>query len=100
MTKLSVFAVVLVLFAGTAAMLRTDRTAARPVADSAILAGSAPFRDGLYLGRFAARRGEPMHIASGRWVTPADRNLFVIGFEHGYQEQATRASAPIEQQAR
>lgn len=92
MKKLSVFAAVLALFAGTAAMMRSDRASASPASTSTILASSAPFRDGLYLGRLAARQGKPMHIASGRWAAPGDRNSFVAGFQQGYQElQATQS---------
>jgi hypothetical protein len=92
MRKLSVCAAVLALFAGTAGMIRSER-AAGSSSDFAMLHSKAAFRDGLYLGRLAAQQGGPMHIASGRWATAADRQLFVAGFQRGYQElTATRAS--------
>jgi len=49
-------------------------------------ATEASFRDGLHLGRLTAQQGGPMHIASGRWATAADRRLFVAGFQEGYYE--------------
>ena len=95
MRKLSGLAAVLALFAGTAAMMHSDRATTTSARDSAMLDGNGAFRDGLYLGRLAARQGAPMHIASGRWATAADRNSFVAGFLHGYQElQAVRTAAP------
>ena len=100
MKKFSAFAAVLALLAGAAAMMRSDRASESAAAKSVMLAGSAPFRDGLYLGRLAARHHAPMHIASGRWATAADRNLFVAGFRHGYQDQqATQASLPVTHEA-
>jgi hypothetical protein len=49
-------------------------------------AASAPFRDGLYLGKLAAQRGEPVHVATGRWSADNDRTLFAAGYEQGYNE--------------
>jgi hypothetical protein len=86
MTKLSVFAALLALFGGTAAMLHSDQPGMLPTTSPATLAGSAAFRDGLYLGQLTARRGGQMHIASGRWATISDRGLFVAGFQQGYRE--------------
>ena len=48
-------------------------------------ASSAAFRDGMYLGKLAAQRGEPAHLASGRWTT-ADRSAFIAGYGRGYAE--------------
>ena len=93
MKQLSVFAALLALFAGTAARLQSERRVTPPGADSAMLNSRAAFRDGLYLGRFTARRGEQLHIANGRWATAVDRGLFTAGFQQGYQEiQASRAA--------
>jgi hypothetical protein len=92
MKKLALLAAVLALFSATAAMFRGDRLLTASAHESVTLATSAAFRDGLYLGRLAAQRGGPMHIASGRWATAADRGLFVAGFQKGYHGlEATRA---------
>jgi hypothetical protein len=92
MRKLSVFAAVLALFAGTAARLQTSRPNAPQAALGDVrLSNSGAFRDGLYLGGLTARRGGPTHIASGRWAFPADRALFVAGFQQGYHEVLERS---------
>lgn len=46
---------------------------------------SAPYRDGLYLGKLTAERGAESHISSGRWTTEGDRASFTAGFQQGYQ---------------
>jgi len=43
----------------------------------------AAFRDGLYLGGFAMKRGEYPHVAAGRWSTEADRAAFRAGYRQG-----------------
>ena len=48
---------------------------------------SGPFRDGLYLGKLAAKQGAAPHITTGRWATEADRVRFTAGFQHGYAEE-------------
>ena len=45
---------------------------------------SAPYRDGLYLGKLAAARGGQSQISIGRWTTEADRASFKWGFQQGY----------------
>jgi len=47
-------------------------------------ATSAPYRDGLYLGKLAAAGGGEPHISTGRWTTEADRASFKAGFQQGY----------------
>ena len=47
---------------------------------------SGPFRDGLYLGKLAAKQGGEAHIPSGRWATRAEPLSFTAGFQQGYQE--------------
>ena len=92
MKKLSVFAALLALFAGTAARLHSDRQATLPGPNPAMLNSNGAFRDGLYLGRLTAQRGGQLHIANGRWATAVDRGLFTAGFQQGYHEiQASRA---------
>lgn len=87
MKKLSLCLTVLALFAGAAAMLPNDRPNPLPVTETdASRDASAAFRDGLYLGKLAARQGNPMLMASGRWSTSGDRALFAVGYQRGYQE--------------
>jgi hypothetical protein len=44
------------------------------------------YRDGLFLGKFAAEHGEAPHIAVGRWSTVAERVSFAAGYQRGYTE--------------
>src|SRR5213595_2593847 len=41
-----------------------------------VRATSAPYRDGLYLGKLAAARGGESQISTGRWTAEADRASF------------------------
>jgi hypothetical protein len=70
---------------GTTALLANNVRAARhvPSADAQLNVDGA-FRDGLYVGRFAAQHGGPEHPPIGRWSTDRDRALFVAGFHRGY----------------
>jgi len=52
-------------------------------------ASDAAYRDGIYLGRLAAKDGEAPHIARGRWSADEDRASFSAGYEHGYTETMT-----------
>jgi hypothetical protein len=45
----------------------------------------AAFRDGLYLGGLAMKRGEYPHVAAGRWSQEADRAAFRAGYRQGYR---------------
>jgi hypothetical protein len=107
MKKLYLFASLLALCAGTAAMLPGARPSASLFvggnsADKSSFGGdssrhdSGAYRDGLYLGRFTAERGSPRHVVSGRWATTDNRALFAAGYEQGYGESAaTRALAAL-----
>jgi hypothetical protein len=65
----------------------------RPVRGSATnldrSSNDAAFRDGAYLGRLAAERGEVLHIASGRWSNEEDRRSFTSGYKEGYAKVLT-----------
>lgn len=49
-------------------------------------ATNGAFRDGAYLGKLAAERGEQPHVAFGRWRDILDRKSFVEGYESGYRQ--------------
>lgn len=87
MKRLSVFAVLLALFAGTAATLHSNRAEMLVGPNPAMLNSSAAFRDGLYFGRLASQQGGPAHIANGRWAKSVERGLFTAGFQQGYNER-------------
>jgi hypothetical protein len=86
MKKLSVYMLVIALSAGSAA---TVQRAMRIQADSdtnVLIDTNGAFRDGLYLGKLAARNGEPPHIAIARWATDKDRSAFREGYERGFSQ--------------
>jgi hypothetical protein len=59
----------------------------------------AAFRDGLYLGKLAAQRGESAHIAVSRWAKESDRTLFASGYQLAYGESLARISKEQSDQA-
>lgn len=49
---------------------------------------TAAYRDGLYVGKLVAQRGE-QHVAPvGRWATQTDRDAFLAGYEQANPEIA------------
>jgi hypothetical protein len=85
MKTLSAIIVILAMVAGTGfAWMATVHGNTRP---SEVSYGA--YRDGMYLGRLAAKDGEAPHIASGRWSADEDRASFSAGYEHGYTETTT-----------
>jgi hypothetical protein len=94
MKKLSLYVLVIALSAGSAATVQTMRTQANSDITASIDANGA-FRDGLYLGKLAARRGEQPHVAIARWATDDDRAAFREGYERGFS-QTLSERAPSE----
>jgi hypothetical protein len=92
MSKLATYALVIAVSIGTTAMLANRKSATNPdtSADSR-LATSAAFQDGMYLGKLAAKNGQPLRIAVGRWSTDQDRASFTDGYERGYIDSLARA---------
>ena len=88
MRRLFLFAILLTLCGGVAFVLRSAaRQDSFPkLHDNNPVQTRAAFRDGLYLGRLAAQRGEEPHISEGRWSNQADRTLFTAGYAQGYDE--------------
>ena len=98
MTKLSLYVAVLALFAGATATLQAILHHGQPIVRRVIEAdashsASAAFRDGLYLGRIAAKQGGPIRLASGRWATNGDRTLFAEGYQQGYHDLLANRAA-------
>lgn len=85
MSRLSSGALVIAVCLGAAAMLASSR---EPVSESGATdvhqATEGAFRDGLYLGKLAAERGQPSHVCRGRWSREKDRALFAEGYQQGY----------------
>jgi hypothetical protein len=87
MKNLPLVTIVIALCLGTAvAMIQSGRASDGWQSSSiqTVRATSAPYRDGLYLGKLAAARGGESQISIGRWTTEADRASFKAGFQQGY----------------
>ena len=87
MKNLPVFTIVIALCLGAAtAMIQNGRGSNGSQSSSiqSVCATSAPYRDGLYLGKLAAARGGESQISTGRWTAEADRASFKAGFQQGY----------------
>jgi hypothetical protein len=57
------------------------------------------FRDGLYLGKLAARNHQEQRPAIGRWSSDQDRARFAAGYRLGYQQNNTGANSAAAQSA-
>jgi len=87
MRNLPIFTIVIALFLGVAVGMSQSGRESNGWQSSSIRtarATSAPYRDGLYLGRLTAARGGESHISTGRWTTEADRASFKTGYQQGY----------------
>ena len=49
---------------------------------------TAAYRDGLYVGKLVAQRGEQRQAPVGRWATQMDRDTFQAGYEQANLEIA------------
>lgn len=97
MRRLFLFAIVLTLCAGAVFVLRSavHRNSFPDLQYDRPLQTGAAFRDGLYLGALAAKRGEESHIAEGRWSSQADRISFTAGYQQGYDEAVAVRAAVV-----
>jgi hypothetical protein len=87
MEKLFIFALAIAVSLGTTAMLANSaRVGTKPPTIDALLANDAAYRDGLFVGKLAARQGRTMRPLIGRWSSQKDRVSFVMGYERGYNE--------------
>jgi len=95
MKKISLYVLIIVLSVGSAAMVQSAmRTRSLNSDDSALMATNGAFRDGLHLGKLAAKNGEEPRVAVGRWVKDEDRAAFREGYYRGFnQTLAERTSA-------
>jgi len=84
MKKITMTITILALCLDTAAMMRHTAGQQNPPG-AAFVKASAPYRDGMYLGRLAAEHGRPPRAPIGRWSRDADRSDFAVGFERGYR---------------
>jgi hypothetical protein len=79
---------------GTGSMKETPETSVKPRAaatsqphtiDPSL---SAAYRDGLYVGKLAAQRGEQRLAPVGRWSAQNDREAFLAGYQQSNAEIA------------
>jgi len=86
MKNLLMLAIAVVLALGGVAGLKTrnDQSQSTRGFVDAKQANNAAYRDGLFLGSFAARRGDDFHSAAGRWARDEDRDAFTAGYRDGY----------------
>lgn len=87
MRNISSYILVIALSAGSAATVGSAmRTRSLDSNASTLMENSAPFRDGLYLGRLAARNGDEPRMAVGRWSSEKNRRAFREGYQRGYRQ--------------
>jgi len=79
---------------GARSMKESAKTSVKPQAaatsqshtiDSSL---TAAYRDGLYVGKLAAQRGEQHLAPVGRWSAPNDRDAFLAGYQQANAEIA------------
>lgn len=100
MKTISLFTLAAALGMGTASLLRIDHQFPSAVPNSVLQATDGAFRDGVYLGKLAAKRGLPSHVAIGRWSTPVDRTSFAAGYQQGYSEFLANRAASVSGESR
>jgi hypothetical protein len=81
-----------VAVATTGFLARSRPTSGRVQKTDIQFAANGAFRDGLFVGKLAAERGEAMHPLPGRWTAEADRISFIAGYQRGYRD--VLATAP------
>jgi hypothetical protein len=83
---------------GARSMSDAQRASVKPTAASTSQSRSidplltAAYRDGLYVGKLAAQRGEQRLAPVGRWATQIDRDAFLAGYEQYNAEIAKAAT--------
>jgi hypothetical protein len=93
MTRFFTYAAIVIGLGATATLAVSPRTPKPSTTAAALLATDAAFRDGMYLGKLTAERGQPPRPAIGRWSTERDRAMFTAGYRRGYNEALTGANA-------
>jgi hypothetical protein len=82
---------------GTSSMKEGQETSVKPQAVTAQSRSTNPlsiaaYRDGLYVGKLAAQRGEQRLAPVGRWAAQSDRDAFSAGYEQANAEIAEATS--------
>ena len=95
MKRYSTWIAALVIFGAAAGIAKeriviAKRSMAEPGEAGNQQVSSAAFRDGLYMGRLAAERGDPAHVATARWATEAARMQFATAYQQAYSDISAR----------
>jgi hypothetical protein len=83
---------------GARSMKESPKTSVKPQAAAISQSSSidplltAAYRDGLYVGKLAAQRGEQRLAPVGRWATQIDRDAFLAGYAQANAEVAEATS--------
>jgi len=93
MRKLSTYTLTIAILGTTAMLAVSSRNVKSNASAEARYASDGAFRDGLYLGKLTAERGQPLRPAIGRWSTDQDRARFTAGYRRGYYEFLASAQA-------
>jgi hypothetical protein len=104
MKRYSLWVLALVLCGAAVGIAKEGVVVADQSADQNNVSGeqrvsSAAYRDGLYLGKLAAERGDSAHVATGRWARESDRTLFASAYHHAYSETAALSRNVVAGQA-
>jgi hypothetical protein len=97
MTRFFTTATIAICLGATATLAVSNGNVSPNQNQEARLAADGAFRDGLYLGKLSAERGQPLRPTVGRWSTGEDRSRFEAGYRRGYAEtlaSANSGSAP------
>jgi hypothetical protein len=92
MKRYASWMVLLVVCAGAAVMAKKRGSDTIPQ-ETRQQDGNAAFRDGLYLGKMAAERGDAAHVARARWSSDSDRAQFAAGYKQAFGEAPAGANA-------
>jgi hypothetical protein len=88
MKRYAIWIVLLVVCTGAVVMAKKRGNDTVPQ-ETRQQAESAAYRDGLYLGKMAAERGDAAHVATARWSSDTDRVQFAAGYEQAFGAGAT-----------
>jgi hypothetical protein len=92
MKSISLWTLILVIGAGSTAIMKT--TTNEDVTDvTSVQNADGAYRDGLYLGKLTASLGDEPHLCTGRWARKTDQDLFSAGYERGYGDQIAKGSS-------
>jgi hypothetical protein len=91
MTRFFTTLTVTLCLGATATLAISNSSPTLSPSPEARLAADGAFRDGLYLGKLTAQRGQPSRPGIGRWSSDQDRSMFMAGYQRGYSGSLNRS---------